>query len=86
MLTKPKLFLSHNYILPELLRKWYMRPSSDIKVIRTDTPGPSGFTDGSDPQHEKKYCNCGGQDEGRMTGCENNDCIIEWFHTSCLLN
>ena len=34
---------------------------------------------------EQKYCYCGGPDIGRMIACENQDCIIEWFHTDCLM-
>lgn len=71
-------------ILPELLGKWYTRPSSDIQ---TDSPGPSGITVTSQPQldHERKYCYCGGPEEGRMIGCDNEDCVLQWFHTSCLM-
>ena len=70
-------------LLPELLGKWYTRPCSDI--IDTDPPGPSGVAENSDLQLEQKYCYCGGPDIGRMIACENQDCIIEWFHTDCLM-
>ena len=71
-------------ILPELLGKWYTRPSSDIKP---DSPGPSDITVTSQPplDHERKYCYCGGLEEGRMIGCDNDDCVLQWFHTSCLM-
>ena len=72
-------------ILPELLGKWYTRPSCDIRAVKTDQiPGPSGANDTSTALQERKYCYCGGPEEGRMIGCDNEDCIIEWFHTSCL--
>ena len=29
---------------------------------------------------EMTYCCCKGPDEGNMIGCENPDCLIEWFH------
>lgn len=85
-------------ILPELLGKWYTRPCSiTIRTDQmglsalTDQPGPSGIADSSGAtdisscQHEEKYCYCSGPDEGQMIACENSDCAIEWFHTSCLM-
>ena len=30
------------------------------------------------------FCYCNGPDEGGMTACDNNECLIEWFHMDCL--
>ena len=30
------------------------------------------------------YCYCKGPDEGKMIGCDNNKCAIQWFHLDCL--
>ncbi|EME42670.1 hypothetical protein DOTSEDRAFT_132990, partial [Dothistroma septosporum NZE10] len=29
-------------------------------------------------------CTCNGQDEGQMVKCDNNDCVIQWFHIPCV--
>ena len=31
----------------------------------------------------KKFCWCGGKEEGRMIGCDNSSCQVEWFHFKC---
>ena len=36
----------------------------------------------SDPLN--RWCYCNGDDEGEMIFCEDESCLIKWFHTSCL--
>ena len=76
-------------ILPELLGKWYTRPS---RAVQRDPQGSSVATaetsDSDSNGHQlvdNKYCYCGGPEEGTMIACENEDCAIEWFHTDCLM-
>lgn len=33
---------------------------------------------------EAEYCYCRKGEEGRMIACDNVNCIIEWFHFSCV--
>ena len=30
------------------------------------------------------WCYCKGEEMGEMIGCDNDACIIKWFHTDCL--
>ena len=30
------------------------------------------------------YCYCKGPEEGKMIGCDNNECAIQWFYLDCL--
>mmetsp|Transcript_25272 Transcript_25272/g.28103 ORF Transcript_25272/g.28103 Transcript_25272/m.28103 type:complete len:218 (+) Transcript_25272:110-763(+) len=34
--------------------------------------------------NEPTYCYCGQVSFGRMVGCDNADCPIEWFHFNCV--
>ena len=83
-------------LLPELMGNWYTRStvttsndttvttdsasgtSSDNSVSVTLEGADSGFTD------QLTYCYCHRPEEGTMIACDNPDCPIEWFHTSCL--
>eukprot|EP00877_Chromochloris_zofingiensis_P003319 jgi/Chrzof1/12989/Cz07g15140.t1 len=33
---------------------------------------------------EPRYCICNGVSYGEMIACDNPDCLIEWFHYSCV--
>ena len=33
---------------------------------------------------EPTYCLCDQVSYGEMIGCDNDDCLIEWFHLSCV--
>ena len=37
-----------------------------------------------DEEPDKTFCYCQGKDEGRMIGCSNDSCKIEWFHYKCV--
>ena len=34
--------------------------------------------------NDEVYCYCNGPDEGKMIGCDNDKCVIQWFHLDCL--
>ncbi|KAH7684574.1 Inhibitor of growth protein 4, partial [Aphelenchoides avenae] len=34
--------------------------------------------------NEPTYCLCHQVSFGEMVGCDNNDCLIEWFHFQCV--
>ena len=83
-------------LLPELMGNWYTRStvttfndttvttdsasgtSSDSSTNVTLEGADSGFT------NQLTYCYCHRPEEGTMIACDNHDCPIEWFHTSCL--
>ena len=60
-------------VLPELLAKWYTRA-----VQESQTASPSV------PVGDPEYCFCKGKEAGEMIMCDNKNCIIQWFHTTCL--
>ena len=33
---------------------------------------------------ERTYCVCGEESFGDMIGCDNRDCLVEWFHYACV--
>ena len=84
-------------LLPELLANWYTRPSvmhsENHQADQSESEQLSSQSEQS-AQHQalqsashspiQTYCYCHGQDEGEMIGCDNEDCIIEWFHMKCL--
>lgn len=76
-------------VLPEMLGKWYTRPSNscvsiaEAAVSRTqNTPPKSSNVD----DYLKLYCYCRQPEDGikDMIACDNPECSIEWFHTECL--
>ena len=38
-----------------------------------------------EPEVNEVYCCCKGPDEGEMIGCDNKNCVIQWFHADCLM-
>ena len=34
--------------------------------------------------NEPRYCVCRSVSDGKMIGCDNDDCAIEWFHFACV--
>ena len=75
-------------LLPEILGKWYTRPSepqSDNGQCEQ-----AGQSSNDVPklqqvhQNQRTFCYCHGPDTGLMIGCDNKDCRIQWFHTKCL--
>ena len=59
-------------ILPELLGKWYTRPT----------------TANDEPQELEEdsglWCHCKQKKGGDMVGCENRSCPAQWFHLECV--
>ena len=38
----------------------------------------------SDKDNEETFCYCNGVEEGKMVGCDNENCKITWFHFACV--
>ena len=34
--------------------------------------------------NDEVYCYCKGPDKAKMIGCDNDKCVIQWFHLDCL--
>ena len=68
-------------ILPELLGKFYSRPT--MNSLPSPSEPPSEPTSGQ-VVPAFKYCYCHEDKEGEMIGCDNPQCLYEWFHFSCL--
>ena len=64
-------------LLPELIGHWYTQPR-----IKEDTSQHTEQTR-SVTSHDE-YCYCHGPEKGRMIGCDNPDCSVQWFHMKCL--
>lgn len=83
--TKSKHFFQTS-ILPELIAKWYTK-SDKIYGVSFDMDVDTNDQEGSLESTKVDiitYCYCKGPDEGNMIGCENPECLIEWFHWDCL--
>ena len=61
-----------SYILPELLTHKFKNGTEEM--------APTDLSSDED----KRYCFCGENKPGRMIGCDNPNCTIEWFHYSCV--
>lgn len=70
-------------VLPELVGKWYTKPSN-LKPAADVSPTDLGT------ESEPLYCYCRrpepkeGSSSSCMIGCDNPNCPIQWFHTSCI--
>ena len=67
----------------------FLKVMSDVIDVANDLPSSStttATTEGTDITLDEVpvYCLCPGSEEGTMIACDNPNCQIEWFHTSCL--
>ena len=70
--------------MPELVGKWYTRAASipqSQHVPERDIQAPEGS---SQSESRTTWCYCNGEEEGKMIACDDDQCLIQWFHTSCL--
>lgn len=65
-------------VLPELLGKWCTKEHTSPKSVAATE---STDNDHSDTMH---WCYCRMEESGEMIACDNTNCPIEWFHTTCL--
>ena len=73
-------FFKH-FILPELLGKWYTRPSIAELTTPADNINPSCTSSNS----SILYCYCQKPEDGSddMIGCDNETCPNQWYHLHC---
>lgn len=75
-------------LLPEILGKWYTRPSvpqsdnSQCEQARKNSNDVPKLQQVQ--QNQGTFCNCHGLNTGMIIGCDNKDCPIQWFHIKCL--
>ena len=69
-------------LLPELLGRWYTRPSSE----QGTQTSPTAIDPASEEAERRLYCYCQQPEDGskELIACYNPTCNIEWFHTQCL--
>jgi hypothetical protein len=72
-------------ILPEIVGKWYTRkPIANEAGVLVSQETCSQQITSSSRQVEEVWCYCRRASFGRMIGCDNSDCTLEWFHFECL--
>ena len=71
-------------ILPELIGKFYSRPTTTSTFPQVPSTSESPNPAGEEQACNRKYCYCHEDKEGEMIGCDNQHCPYEWFHFSCL--
>ena len=80
-------------VLPELIGRWFSRPTESKSLSLACESSPSACTSGSaqtpdadNPELEKTklYCYCKQGEYGEMVGCDNTSCKYQWFHLDCL--
>ena len=63
-----------------VLDRFFMR----VMLPRLLTGGNEYNVVAKRPAQPTLYCWCGGEEEGRMVACDNDSCLIEWFHFECV--
>ena len=64
-------------VLPELLGKWYSKENQSV-ILSLENK------DAGEESSENVGCYCRDKEDGKMIACNNKDCAIQWFHTTCL--
>ena len=67
-------------LLPELIGHWYTQP----RIMGNKSQHAELSATITTPTSNDVYCYCHGPEKGRMIGCDNPDCSIQWFHIKCL--
>lgn len=74
--TKATLFFNR-CILPELVGKWFTRPSSSQL--------PSTMSEESEGDNDGVWCFCEQYiPDSQLIGCDNDNCKVQWYHMACL--
>ncbi|GFO11577.1 inhibitor of growth protein [Plakobranchus ocellatus] len=54
------------------------------KVTKKEVPRDDSPLDFQIDPNEPTYCSCNNVSYGEMIGCDNEKCVIEWFHFGCV--
>ena len=71
------IYSSYFYQLEKATKQRYIEKLD--KPISTSNTSECG-----DTTQTELWCYCRKAEEGKMIGCDNSKCPIEWFHLSCL--
>ena len=71
-------------VLPELVGKWYTKSASMAQLHAIPEGNVQSSHESSASNSERRWCYCKKEKEGELIGCDNSQCSIEWFHTTCL--
>ena len=75
-------------VLPELVGKSFTRlpkiSTVSGKEVMSDMQNIEPLPCGSQSGKEKTWCSCDQVEFGKMIFCDNDDCLIQWFHYGCV--
>ena len=73
-------------ILPELIGRWFSRPTPGTqRTVGPENPVSHEAGEGSSSDRPPvPICYCRGGEYGQMVGCDNDNCLYQWFHLDCL--
>lgn len=54
------------------------------KSVKKDTSRAESPLDFQIDPNEETYCSCNNVSYGEMIGCDNMNCVIEWYHFGCV--
>lgn len=86
--TKVIIYLYTIYVLCKMhflqpVAKWFCPPCGLRRVTSGNKDGDViGATVGKG--EDQQYCVCSRGYVGRMVGCDNPKCLVEWFHFECV--
>lgn len=61
-----------------------MDVSDDENASRVGGDGAADDDGNEDNDDDTKYCICDSVSYGNMVGCDNDDCVRQWFHWDCV--
>ena len=74
-------------VLPELVGKWYTKTASMSTQSTMDSEQVQlqvVLNEESPKSNNRKWCYCNEDESGDMIACDNDQCVIQWFHLTCL--
>ncbi|CAN7950895.1 unnamed protein product [Ixodes pacificus] len=70
-------------LLPELVAHWFTRQPTQQQDHAALGPSLSTAVP-HESNAEPTYCVCSGPEEGKMIACDNENCVVGWFHFRCV--
>ena len=73
-------------MLPEILGKWYTRKpvANSDNIVQVLPSNDDSAQDDDQEDYTRLWCYCSAPSFGRMICCDNDQCLIKWFHFDCL--
>jgi inhibitor-of-growth protein 1 len=85
VIEKVKVEKPVNSPVKRVMKRQFKTTTKESKRSRRDanSPPPSIYEEKTDPD-EPTYCLCEQISFGEMIGCDNDSCVLEWFHFQCV--